>query len=151
MKSPLLILILFLFTPQTPEWKQIKEFSGDIPNNPGLTLQTSASEITRGDDIVKLLVRFDMPQGAPWSVFRNSAPSGFDVSSVTRVEGKIELNCRTHTIKAIRNSAEVYQFNGRKFKSKEPPFQIPPANVFAQYFCEQGTVPTQEPVLKPKS
>lgn len=149
---PLLLILAFILSvaAQTAEWKPIKEMSGEIPDHPGITLNVSASEIARGNDLVKLRIRFDFPDGAPYDLFRNNAPVGFDVSSVVRIESRIELNCKTFIVKPAGSSADVYQFNGKKLKSKEVPIAISSGHIFAQYFCEQGLAPTAAPRLKPK-
>ena len=146
----LTLLFVLLFQVPVIEWKSIKEMSGEIPDNPGLTILTSASQIARDGDNVKVAFRFEFPGGAPWSVFRESVPSGFDVSSISKIEGRLELDCVTRTIRAKGNSAYIYQFNGKRFKSKEPPFRVEEGNILAAYFCETGTKPTVAPKLKPK-
>lgn len=132
------------------DWKLIKEMSGEIPNHPGISLEMYAAQIARGEDIVKLAFRADFPNGAPVALFRENAPRGFDISSIVRFVGKLEFNCATLEIKPSGGSGYIYQFNGKRLKSKEPPFTIPSGHVFAQYFCERGTPPTQRPTLKPK-
>lgn len=152
MKTLLLFLLLTPYQLPTDDldWKLITEMSGEIPSHPGLTVKVYGAEIARGDDLVKLSVRFDFPWGAPADIFKDSAPRGFDISSVERIDGKIELNCKTLVVRAIKASANVYQFNGKKHKSKEPPFTIESGNILALYFCEQGEKPTSAPTLKPK-
>lgn len=130
-------------------WKLIKEMSGEIPDHTGLTIEVYGAKIARGDDLVKLSIRFDFPWGAPASLFKGNAPRGFDVSSVARFQGRIELNCKTLEVKPV-GGGDVYQFNGKRHKSKEPPFQIESGHIFATYFCEQGEAPTKAPTLKPK-
>lgn len=148
----LLILAILVFPfntfAQSTEWKAIKEMSGEIPDNPGLTIETYASEIARGGDVVKLVMRFDFPAGAPFSIFRDAVPRGFDVSSIDRFQGRIELNCETLVVTPNKSTGEVFQFNGKRLKSKEPPFKIESGHILAQYFCEQGEAPTKAPTLK---
>ena len=143
----LLLLILALQTPL--EWKVIKEMSGNIPNHPGLTVVTSATQIKRSEYTTKLLLRADFPYGAPIDVFRDSAPHGFDVSSIVRMEAHVELDCRSNKITPTGGAGYLYQFNGKKIKSKEPPFNVSDGHIFAEYFCEKGTKPTTRPTLKP--
>jgi tetratricopeptide (TPR) repeat protein len=68
-----------------PDWKLIKEMSGEIPDHPGFTLEFRVAEIARGNDLVKLLMRVDMPGGAPVDLFRDNVPRVFDVSSFNRI------------------------------------------------------------------
>lgn len=143
----LLLLILMLIP--SGEWKHIRELSGDIPDHPGLTLEVYVSEIARGDDLVKLSMRADFPGGAPIDVFKANVPHGFDASSITRIQTRLELNCRTLVVKPVKGSAEIYQFNGKKHKSKEPPFTIQDGHLLASYFCERGDAPKVAPTLKP--
>lgn len=153
MKALLLILLLAPSVyAQLPtddlDWKLIQEMSGEIPNQPGITMEVYGARIMRGNDLVKLSVRFDFPFGAPVDVFKGSVSRGFDVSSVTRMAFKIEMNCKTLTVKPI-GGGHIYQFNGKRHKSKEPPFKIASGHIFASYFCEQGEKPTKAPTLKP--
>jgi hypothetical protein len=151
--KPLFLILILAFTAQaqTPQdWKFIKEMSGEIPDHPGLTVNWYAAEIARGNNIVKLLLRFDMPGGAPADLFKGAASPGFDISSITRVEAKIEFNCDTLVVKPVSGSSDVYQFNGKKLKSKEPPFVVGSEHIFSQYFCERGDAPKVAPTLKPK-
>lgn len=143
MKVLLLILIL-----QSPQWIQIKEMSGPVPDHPGITVEFYAREIKRSNDRVRLLVRADFPGGAPVNLFKGNAPSGFDISSISRFEGRVELDCRSLTVKPMSGSADLYQFNGKKHKSKEPPFNIQDGHIFEKYFCERGSAPTVAPTLK---
>lgn len=123
--------------------------SGPVTDSPGLRVETYASEIKRSEHIIKVGVRIDFPDGAPSNVFKNAdTPRGFDISSISRIEGRLTLDCNTLTIKPEKGSARVYQFNGNSFKSKEPSFAISSAHIFAQYFCEQGTTPTTAPSLR---
>lgn len=131
------------------DWRLIKEMSGDIPDHPGLTIETYGAEVARGDDKVKLKVRMAFPNGSPGDLLRKHVPTGIDPSSIDRVEGGIELDCKSLTVKPMKGQADVYQFNGNHFKSKEPPFKIADSHVFAQYFCEQPSTPTGTPTLKP--
>lgn len=147
MKALLLILVVSV---SAQEWKLIKEMSGEIPDHPGLTIQTHAAEIARGDDIIKLKVRFSFPDGAPFEMFRKNAPPGFDLSSISYFIFKAEFNCDTLVMKAVNNSGEVYMANGRRHKSKEPPFNVDAGNIFVKYFCErEESKPTRPPTLKP--
>ena len=148
MKTLLLMLLLTITaTAQTSDWKLIKEMSGDIPNHPGLTVEVYASQIARGDNVIKLMVKAEFPGGAPADLLKANAPHGFDISSISRMVFKTEFNCETLTMKTVNGSGEIYQFNGKRFKSKEPPFTIESSHVFAQYFCEQGLAPTKAPTL----
>lgn len=157
MKTLFLILafaILALTPQQLPtddlDWKLIKEMSGEIPNHPGQTVEVRGAQIARGNELVKVSVRFDFPWGAPVGVFKNSTvPRGFDLSSISRIQLRIELNCKTLEIKPVNNSSDVYQFNGKRLKSKEAPIKIGSGHIFAQYFCEQGEAPKKAPTLKP--
>ena len=144
----LLILLLIQNLPPNLDWKLIKEMSGDIFNQKGLTANTYAARIARGNELVKLSIRIDYPQGAPVSVFKDHAPRGFDISSIASMVFRIELNCKTLTIKP-KGGGEVYQFNGKRHKSKEVPFKIESSHILAVYFCEQGEAPTKAPTLKP--
>jgi len=145
----ILILLLLAIPAHAQEWKPIKEMSGPIPDHPGITIETSASQIARGGDIVKLRFRADFPWGSPGDLVRNLVPWGFDPTSISRVEFKLLFNCQSLTVTPVTGSADVYQFNGKKHKSKEIPVQIPSGHIFAQYFCEQGSKPITAPVLKP--
>lgn len=149
--KPLFLILLFAFTAsaQTPDWKLIKEMSGDIPDNPGLTIETYAAEVARGDSLVKLKVKFEFPHGAPYNLLKDNVPLGFDISSISRFVFKAEFNCDTLVMKASQNSGEVYQFNGKRYKSKEPPFPLTSGHIFVNYFCERGEKPTVAPTLKP--
>jgi hypothetical protein len=151
MKPLLLILCLaFVASAQTPDWKFIKEMSGDIPNHQGLTIEFYAAEIARSGSGVKLLLKAEFPGGAPVDLFRDNAPSGFDISSVSRIVVQLKFNCDSLIVKPIKGSAEIYQFNGNHIKSKEPPFGLDTGHVFVNYFCEQGEKPTIAPKLKQK-
>jgi hypothetical protein len=150
MKPLLLILCLATYAaPQKPEWKLLKEMSGEIPDHPGLTVETRASQIARGDDTVKLQIRWDFPWGAPRDLLKDHVLWGFDPSSISRVETKIQFNCKTLTVKSEKYS-DVYQFNGKKLKSRDYPFSIDYNHIFAEYFCERGETPKKAPALKPK-
>ena len=142
-----LIIAILLQTPPL-QWKAIKEASHEIEGNKGLTIETYAAQIRRNEDIVKLYIRFDFPWGFPRDAAPNIASSNFDVTSISRIVGRLELNCKTLTVKPDGSAADVYQFNGKKHKSKELPFTLPPASLFADYFCETGTKPTTAPTLK---
>ena len=124
--------------------------SGDIPDHPGLTIETYASEIARDGDIIKLKVRFDFPGGAPVEPFKGYVPFGFDISSISRVEMGVKFDCKTLVVTPPKGSSDVYQFNGKKLKSKEPPIPIKEGHVFEKYFCERGGPATVAPTLKPK-
>lgn len=158
MKPILLILCLALSVSAQADvlgiknWVAIKEMTGPIPNHPGLVVQSYAAEIARGDDKIKLLFRADFPLGAPVDLFKKNVPAGFDVSSIGRMAFRLDFNCATLVMKTVNNSGEIYQINGRRYKSKEPPFKIESGNVFARYFCEGKNAPsTSPPKLKPKS
>lgn len=146
----LFTLILLTTVTNAQEWKPIKELSGPFPGHKGFSVETSASGIARGNDIIKLTVRFDFPWGAPPDLFRSGAPQGFDITSITRIETRFEFNCKTLVVKTNNSSATVYRFDGKKYKSKEPPFSIESSHIFSQYFCERGSVPIKPPTLKPK-
>jgi hypothetical protein len=154
MTRPLLLVLLTLaLTVSVPaqEWKLIKEMSGDIQNHPGFRIEVYAARIARGDDKVKLTLRFDFPNGAPFELFRKNVPFGFDVSSIARITSEVKLNCKTLTVSAVKNSAEIHQINGNKLKSKEPPVKLDSGSVFAGYFCEGSSEKsTGKPVLKTK-
>jgi len=130
-------------------WKPLKELSGTVPAHPGLSVEVYAAEIARRDEGVKLIMRFDFPWGAPRD-FVNVPASEFDITSLSRFQARLDFNCSTLTVKAIGGSGEVFQFNGKRHKTKEPPFQIPDGHVFSQYFCEKGEAPTTAPKLTPK-
>jgi hypothetical protein len=154
MKALLLILLLAVSAQaqkleDIKDWKLIKEMSGEIPNHPGLTTETHAAQIARGGDLIKLVIRADYPWGAPADIFRDHVPHGFDPSSISRIEVRIELHCATHVVIPPTNSAEIYQFNGKRYKSREQPFSVESWNIFFVYFCEEGTAPTVAPKLKP--
>lgn len=116
------------------EWKLIPEMSGPIPDHPGLSIEMYAARIARGDKNTKVSVRIELPNGAPVDLFHKSGasvPLGFDVSSITRMTLRVSLNCETLVLKPVGGSAEIYQFNGKHFKSKEPPFKIDDGHGFA--------------------
>lgn len=145
-----LLLILCLAIPQKQEWKLLKEMSGDIPDHPGITVEVYASQIARAGDRVKLQLRVEYPNGAPRDIFQPYVPWGFDASSISKMLAKVEFDCKTLIVKPVGGSAEIYQFNGKKLKSKEPPFKIDYGNIFARYFCErESESPKKAPVLKP--
>ena len=148
--KPLLLILLFAFTASAQNWKPIKEMSGEIPNHPGLTIEIYAAQIERGDNVTKLRIRFDFPWGSPGDLLKENVPWGTDPTSISRVEGGFEFNCKTLIVKPDKASADVYQFNGKKFKSKEPPFSLDSGHILFQYFCEQpsASVSTGPPVLK---
>ena len=152
--KPLLLILLLAFTAsaQTTDWQLIKEMSGEIPDHPGLTMNVYASQIARGDSVVKLQLKAEFPGGAPMDVLKDNAPHGFDISSISTMIFKSEFNCDTLVMKTVNGSGEVYQFNGKKYKTKEPPFKIESGHIFAQYFCEQpaSITSTGPPVLKRK-
>lgn len=153
--KPLLIILALAvaIVAQSPsanlEWKLIKEMSGEIPNHPSLIIELYAARVARGDDKVKLMLKMEFPNGSPREFFRQHVPHGTDPTSIAKIEGAVEFNCRTLVVKPIKSTANVYQFNGKKFKSKEPPFGLDSGHIFAQYFCEQGEAPTKAPTLKP--
>lgn len=154
-----LLLILALALPvsaqsikeleQIKDWKFIQEMSGPIPDHPGLTMEIYAAQIARGGDIIKAAFRVDFPGGAPVEPFRPNLPHGFDISSISRMMGKLELNCKTLTVRPFGKEGYFYQFNGRRHKTKEPSFQISSGNILARYFCEDGSTPAKAPTLKP--
>lgn len=146
--KPLLLILLLAASASAQDWKEIKEMSGEIPNHPGLSVEFYAAEIARGDQKVKLMVKAEFPNGAPVDVFRGTVPFGFDISSVNKLVFKVEFNCDTLVMKTIKNSGELYQFNGTKHKTKEPPFGVNEGHVFVSYFCERGKKPTSAPTLK---
>lgn len=123
--------------------------SGDIPNHPGLTIEIYAAQIARGDNHVKLRFKAEFPGGAPIDLFKDNAPHGFDVSSISRMEFRGEFDCDTLVMRSVNGSGEIYQFNGKKFKSKEPPFKLDSSHIFSQYFCEQPSAPTSGPPKLP--
>lgn len=127
------------------DWKFIKEVSGKIPNHPGLTVEVYAARFSHGNGKIKLITRFDFPNGAPVGVFKNNVPVGFDISSINRMIFKWEFNCDTLMMKAVKNSGEVVQFNGKRHKSKEPPFRVDAGNLFVGYFCERPSAPSKTP------
>lgn len=148
--KPLIVILCLAFSAHAQDWKLIKEMSGDIPNHSGLTVETYGAEIARGEETVKLLMRIDFPNGAPYAMFRDNVPRGFDVSSISQMTFKAEFNCKTLVMKPVGGTGKVYQFNGKKHKSKEPPFNLDAGHIFVNYFCERGEVPTKAPILKPK-
>jgi hypothetical protein len=151
MKTLILILLLAgVVTAQDYQWKHLKELSGEVPNHPGITFQTYAAEIQRGGDRIRLIWKVEFPWGAPYDVFKDNVPWGFDPSSVAKFQARLDFNCATRNVKAVGGSGEIYQFNGKRHKTKEPPFTAPPANIFTLYFCEQGQAPTVAPTLKSK-
>src|SRR5688572_30561389 len=134
--KPLLLILALAFSAhaQKPEdWKFIKELSGEIPDNPGLTVEVRAAQIARGGETVKLLWRIDYPWGSPGEIFKNVVPRGTDPTSISRIVSKIQLNCQTHVVTPITNSAEIYQFNGKKHKSKEQSFPLEAYHVVFAY------------------
>lgn len=151
--KPLLLILALAFcvsAQDTKDWKLIKEMSGDIPDHPGLTVEVRAAQIARGDDGIKVMIRADFPWGSPDDLFRDRVPHGLDPTSISRIEGQIKLNCATRVVTPVAGSADVYQFNGKKYKSREPPFSAKSWNVAFLYFCEDGTTPIKAPTLKPK-
>lgn len=157
--KPLLLILALAFSvsaqdikdiEKIKDWKLIKEMSGEIPNHPAITLEMYAAQIARGDDIVKLAFRADFPNGAPVDLLKSGAPSGFDVSSITRIVGKLEFNCQTLQVRPLGGSAYAYQFNGKRYKSRETPFALNSGHILFEYFCERGNTPTKAPTLKPK-
>lgn len=157
--KPLLLILALAFSVSAQDikeiekiknWKLIKEMSGEVPNHPGLTVEFRAAEIARGDDVVKLIWRMDFPWGSPGDLLKEHVPHGFDPTSISRVESRVELNCKTHVVNPVTNSADVYQFNGKQHKSKEQPFSVKSWDIFFTYFCEQGEAPTKAPTLKLK-
>lgn len=151
MKPLLLILAAALsVSAQTTEWKRLSELSGDIPDHPGLIVQVSATQIARAEDLIKLRLRLEYPNGAPYDIFKKSVPLDFDASSISRIEALVELNCKSLVVSPVKGSADVYQFTGKRHKSREFPFTINAGNVFAQYFCEQGEAPKIAPRLSTK-
>lgn len=148
--KPLFLILTLVFTAQAQDgWKSIKEMSGPIPDA-GVSIKTSAAQIARGDDHVKLLVRFDFPEGAPFALLKDNVPAGFDVSTIAAVVSKVDLNCKTLVVKMAGQKGDVYLFSGKHFQSREVAFKIESGNIFATYFCEQGEKPTHAPTLKPK-
>lgn len=157
--KPLLLIVVLAFSvsaqdikeiEKIKDWKLIKEMSGDIPNHPGIILDLYAAEIARHDEVVKLAFRADFPNGAPMDLFKGSMPQGFDISSITRIVGKLEFNCETLQVVPLGGSAYAYQFNGKRYKSKEAPFALDSGHILFAYFCERGDTPTKAPTLKPK-
>jgi hypothetical protein len=133
-----ILTVLFLATlVHAQEWRPIKEMSGAIPDNPGLTMQISVAQIARGEDRIKLLLKAEFPYGAPRDLFKANVPWGFDPTSISTVIGRLDFNCTTLVVKPVKGSAEVYRFNGERFKSKEPSFAIVPEHILSQYFCER--------------
>lgn len=129
-------------------WTAIKEMTGAIPNYPGLTIETYASEVARGDDYVKVKLRVVFPQGAPAELLRGTMPRGFDISSIERAEGRLKLSCKDLTVKPEPHT-EIYQFNGKRHRIKERAFTIPSGHILEGYFCEKGDAPSGPPRLKP--
>lgn len=142
------LLLIFVLT-QAPDWKLIKEMSGEVPNHPGITVNFYAAEIARSDNQIRLLMKAEFPDGAP-QIEGATYPRGFDTTSISRMEGKLKFNCDTLIVKFINGSAEIYQFNGKKLKSKELPFALNSGHILFQYFCERGERPKTAPILKPK-
>ena len=135
MKALLLILALAIgVSAQTPEWKLIKELTGEFPDRPNAPQEFRVAEIARGDDLVKLMVRVDFPNGM------------FDHAEIRRIEFKAEF---TLVLKPINKSAEIYLSNGKHVKSKEAPTMLDAGRTFVGYFCERGETPTKAPTLKP--
>jgi hypothetical protein len=131
------------------EWKPIKEMSGPIWGYEGLTVDVKVAAIARRDDGVKVVLRFDYPWGAPGNVFK-IYPHGFDLSSISRVVYKADVNCQSLTLTFLSNSTDVYQFNGKRHKSKEAPQTMTNQSDLVRYFCEQGSAPTVAPTLRRK-
>lgn len=155
MIKTLALLFVFIYSPHQTDalqWKQIKEMSGPIPGYPNLTIRTYASEIARGGDKVKVAMKFDFPDGTPYAMFQKNVPRGVDPSTISRAEGRIQLDCKKLEVKPEKASAMFYLTNGTQFKSKEPPFKIAAGNLLAKYFCEgESPKSTKPPILKSPS
>lgn len=155
MKPLLLILALALSASaqdikdieKIKDWKLIQEMTGEIPDHPGIKLEMYAAQIARGDNVIKLAFRADFPNGAPIDLFRDHVPRGFDISSITRIVGKLEFDCETLRVVPMGRAAYAYQFNGRRYKSNEIPFALDSGNILFKYFCERGPAPTTAPKL----
>lgn len=147
MKALLLILALTVtaYAQAEPEWRLIKEMSGEFTGYPGFPVKTYGASVSRGNDLFTISIRFDFPDGVPFELAKGHVPTGFDASSIVRIESRIELNCKTLVVKMRKQSSDVYQFNGKRHKSKETPFQIPPVHVLAAYFCERPSAPSNTP------
>ena len=155
--KPLLLILALVFSAHAQkledikDWKLIKEMSGEVPDHAGITVEVRAAQIARGGDTIKLLWRIDYPYGAPRDIFKNVVPYGTDPTSISRIVSKIQLNCKTRVVTPLSNSAEIYQFNGKKHKSKEQPFPLETHHVVFLYFCEdeEGEPSKTPPKLKP--
>jgi hypothetical protein len=154
----LLLLIVLISSPATAQevegitdWKFLPEMSGTAPD--GTSFRTYGTRIARGDDKVRLLMRFDFPDGAPRELQLN-VPRGWDATSVVRFLGEIEFNCASLRVKPIGGTGTIVRFDGKRSKTKEPPFAISESHIFSQYFCERGSSPAGPPAMimntKPK-
>jgi hypothetical protein len=157
MKVLILLLTVFL-TAQSQkvkdrdklEWKAVREMSGPIWGYPGLEVQWAVAEIARRETGVKVLLRIEYPWGSPPELF-TKAPNGFDRTSVRRVLGRVDFDCKSKSVKSVSDKIEFYQFNGKRYTFNEFGFPLPTSEIFSQYFCESGPVPTHAPKLKPKT
>ena len=155
-----LVLIAFLISPvfaqnaENPDnvkWIKIQEMSGALPGNPGLEIYVFIAEIARREDGVKVVVKAEYPWGSPPDLFTR-APAWFDKTSVRRIQGKINFDCATKTIKRSRDKIEFWTFNGKKYSFSEFNFKLPTAETFSEFFCEQTSHnPSKSPPqMKPK-
>lgn len=147
MKVLILILVLAV-SAAAQEWKRINELSGPLRDYPEFNTEFYATEISRGDDTVRLGMKLDFPQGLPFDLLRGKLPFGFDASSISRITSVVKFNCKSLKVKPVSGSAEIFTVSGQRMKSKEPPFAIEQGHIFSQYFCERGEKATQAPVLR---
>lgn len=153
MRVLLVILVLALSVQsQTPddadlEWMLIPEASGPMTEYVNLSIQTYVAKISRGDNKVKLWVRFDFPNGAPMKLFPR-----YDVGSARMMA---TFDCEKQTAKLTKGHGFIYDLQGTfitKVKDKDAAKEVPASvgHAIFQYFCERGPVSNQPPKLKAK-
>lgn len=148
------LLIIFALSvtagAQTPNWKLIKEMSGEAV---GVKIETYAAQIARDGDIVKVSVDFRLANGLPSNICDDGGctiPRGVDTSEIRGMTARVILNCSNSTVTAEKGKGEIYMSNGKHYPSKEPPFSLKNGHIFPGYFCEQASAaPTTAPKLKP--
>lgn len=151
---PLIVILLVALcsSAQEPDWKLIKEMSGEAL---GVTIETYGAQIARNGDMVKVSVDFRFKDGLPANICSDGGctiPRGVSPADIREFKGRVALNCATLVVVPEKAAGELILVDGKHHKTKEPPFTIKNGNIFGLYFCEQpSATPTSAPKLRSPS
>lgn len=98
------------------------------------------------------MVDFRFKNGWPADICSDGSctiPKSINPADVREMRGRLAIDCARLVVTPENASGELFTANGKRYKSKEPPFFIQDGSLLASYFCERPSEKaTAPPVLK---